>query len=83
MLFRSDEPIEQYDIILANINRNILIRDIPKYVAFMKPAPSQLVVSGFYQQDIEDIENVAKEAGLMKVQTDSKNNWAAVVFERI
>ncbi len=78
-----DEPADQYDIVLANINRNILMRDIPKYVAFMKPTPSQLVVSGFYQQDIEDIENVAKEVGLVKVQTENKNNWAAVVFERI
>lgn len=78
-----DEPVEQYDIILANINRNILMRDIPKYVDFMKPAPSQLVVSGFYQHDIEDIENVAEEVGLVKVQTENKNNWAAVVFERI
>ncbi|MEA5457798.1 50S ribosomal protein L11 methyltransferase [Arcicella sp. LKC2W] len=78
-----DEPAEQYDIILANINRNILMRDIPKYVEFMKPAPAQLVVSGFYQHDIEDIENVAKEVGLRKVQTENKNNWAAVVFERV
>ena len=78
-----DEPADQYDIVLANINRNILMRDIPKYVAFMKSAPSQLVVSGFYIHDIEDIENVAKEAGLVKIQTENKNNWAAVVFERI
>lgn len=78
-----DEPAEQYDIILANINRNILMRDIPKYVEFMKPAPAQLVVSGFYQHDIEDIENVAKEVGLRKIQTENKNNWAAVVFERV
>jgi len=78
-----DEPAEQYDIILANINRNILMRDIPKYVEFMKPAPAQLVVSGFYQHDIEDIENVAKAVGLKKIQTENKNNWAAVVFERV
>ena len=78
-----DEPAEQYDIILANINRNILMRDIPKYVEFMKPAPAKLVVSGFYQHDIEDIENVAKEVGLRKIQTENKNNWAAVVFERV
>lgn len=78
-----DEPAEQYDIILANINRNILMRDIPKYVEFMKPAPAQLVVSGFYQHDIEDIENVAKEVGLRIIQTENKNNWAAVVFERV
>ncbi|MEA5259601.1 50S ribosomal protein L11 methyltransferase [Arcicella aquatica] len=77
-----DEPADQYDIILANINRNILMRDIPKYVAFMKPAPSKLIVSGFYQHDIEDIESVAKEAGLVKTHTENKNNWAAVIFER-
>jgi ribosomal protein L11 methyltransferase len=78
-----DEPDEQYDIVLANINRNILMRDIPKYVEFMNPAPSQLIVSGFYQHDIEDIENVAKKVGLVKMKTENKNNWAAVVFERI
>jgi ribosomal protein L11 methyltransferase len=77
-----DEPAEQYDIVLANINRNILMRDIPKYIEFMKPAPSQLIVSGFYEHDIEDIENVAKGVGLVKTKSDSKNNWAAVVFER-
>lgn len=78
-----DEPADQYDIVLANINRNILIRDIPKYIEFMKPAPSQLVVSGFYQHDIEDIESVAKKCGLAKVNVREKNNWAAIVFERI
>lgn len=77
-----DEPADQYDIILANINRNILIRDIPKYVEFMKAAPSILIVSGFYQHDIEDIESVANESGLTKTHTENKNNWAAVIFER-
>lgn len=77
-----DEPADQYDIILANINRNILMRDIPKYVEFMKAAPSKLIVSGFYQHDIEDIEKVANESGLIKTHTENKNNWAAVIFER-
>ncbi|MET3125422.1 ribosomal protein L11 methyltransferase [Arcicella rosea] len=77
-----DEPADQYDIILANINRNILMRDIPKYVEFMKAAPSKLIVSGFYQHDIEDIEKVANESGLTKIHTENKNNWAAVIFER-
>ena len=78
-----DEPAEKYDIILANINRNILMRDIPKYVEFMKPAPSTLVVSGFYIHDIEDIQEVAKSVGLVKTKMEEKNNWAAVVFERV
>ncbi len=77
-----DEPADQYDIILANINRNILMRDIPKYIEFMKAAPSKLIVSGFYQHDIEDIEKVANESGLTKTHTENKNNWAAVIFER-
>lgn len=77
-----DEPADQYDIILANINRNILMRDIPKYVEFMKATPSKLIVSGFYQHDIEDIEKVANESGLVKTHTENKNNWAAVIFER-
>lgn len=77
-----DEPADQYDIILANINRNILMRDIPKYVEFMKAPPSKLIVSGFYQHDIEDIEKVANESGLVKTHTENKNNWAAVIFER-
>jgi len=78
-----DEPAEKYDIVLANINRNILMRDIPKYVEFMKPAPSKLVVSGFYEHDIEDIENVAKSVGLVKITTEQKNNWTAVIFVRV
>jgi ribosomal protein L11 methyltransferase len=78
-----DEPQEQYDIILANINRNILMRDIPQYVQFMKTAPAHLIVSGFYEHDIGDIENVAKSVGLVKTISERKNNWAAVVFERV
>lgn len=76
-----DEPADLYDIVLANINRNILMRDIPKYVTFMLPK-AYLVVSGFYEHDIADIEQVANEAGLKKTFFDTKNNWASVVFER-
>lgn len=77
-----DEPAIQYDIILANINRNILIRDIPQYINFMKPTDSQLIVSGFYQKDIADIEKVANAVGLNKVKSVHKNDWAAIIFER-
>jgi ribosomal protein L11 methyltransferase len=76
-----DEPTAKYDIVLANINRNILLRDIPKYVEFMADKCT-LVVSGFYENDIEDIEEVANENGLTKTSVKTKNNWAAVVFER-
>lgn len=76
-----DEPAEQYDVVLANINRNILMRDIPQYINFMKPNASVLAVSGFYEHDIADIETVANEVGLVKIGGTSKNNWASVIFE--
>jgi ribosomal protein L11 methyltransferase len=76
-----DEPMAKYEIVLANINRNILLRDIPAYTQFMTEK-AILVVSGFYEHDIEDIEEVANEAGLVKVATKTKNQWASVVFER-
>jgi ribosomal protein L11 methyltransferase len=77
-----DEPKVKYDIVLANINRNILLRDIPTYTQFME-AKCTLVVSGFYEQDVADIEAVAKENGLVKTAMKTKNNWAAVVFSKI
>lgn len=76
-----DQPTAKYDILLANINRNILIDQIPLYVDFMAEK-SVIVVSGFYEKDIADIENVAAANGLQKAATLTKNNWASVVFER-
>lgn len=76
-----NEPHDTYDIVLANINRNILIREIPIYATFMAPE-SSLLVSGFYEHDIADIEAVATQAGLKKQKQISKNNWAAVVFSK-
>jgi ribosomal protein L11 methyltransferase len=76
-----DEPQESYDIILANINRNILIREIPIYANFMA-SDAVLLVSGFYEHDVADIEEVAKLSGLKKLKQISKNQWAAVVFSK-
>ena len=75
-----DEPQDTYEIVLANINRNILISQIPAYVSFMAP-DAELIVSGFYEKDITDIEKVAESVGLKKMLQLSKNNWAAVVFK--
>lgn len=70
---------EVYDIVLANINRNILLDEIPKYAKF---SSDYLVVSGFYEHDIADIEAMAVSQGFKKVKQISKNNWAAVVFRK-
>lgn len=75
----SSQKPEVYDIVLANINRNILLEEIPVYAAFTR---DYLLVSGFYEQDIPDIQAVAEAAGFKKVKQISKNNWAAVVFRK-
>ena len=75
-----DEPKDMYDIVLANINRNILISQIPAYVTFLRKG-GELIVSGFYEKDIADIQAVAESVGLKKVAHLSKNDWAAVVFK--
>lgn len=75
-----NEPQEKYEIVLANINRNILLQQIPAYSTFMTNGAS-LVISGFYEADIVDIQAVAESVGLKKVAQLSKNQWASVVFK--
>ncbi|MGA0560459.1 50S ribosomal protein L11 methyltransferase [Larkinella sp. VNQ87] len=74
-------PEERFDIVLANINRNVLLADIPAYVRRMKPEAT-LLVSGFYQQDAVDIEEKAQAEGLTKTGQLSRNNWVSLRFTR-
>jgi len=68
--------------ILANINRNILLVEIPKYVQHLASG-GWLVTSGFYETDQADIERCAEENGLKKVRSNTRNQWATVVFEKM
>ncbi len=68
-----------FDIVLANINRNILLDEIGSYARFCN---DYLLISGFYVQDIDDIQEEAERNGFKKIKQISKNNWAAVVFRK-
>ncbi len=70
----------KYDILLANINRNILLRDINQYVNFLKPT-GYIIISGFYVSDKDDIEQKFSDFGLKKVAEKKQNNWASLRFE--
>ncbi|GLU56340.1 50S ribosomal protein L11 methyltransferase [Dyadobacter frigoris] len=72
---------KQFGGILANINRNILLEEIPKYVKHLLPG-GWLVTSGFYEMDQSDIEKCAAETGLKKLRSNTRNQWATVVFEK-
>jgi len=68
-----------FDVILANINRNILLEDMHKYAACMKPG-SELYMSGFYREDIPAIDEEAKKHGLKQLTVNEKNRWVAVRY---
>jgi ribosomal protein L11 methyltransferase len=76
----NDCPAGIYDIVLANINRNILLAEIPTYITFLKPGGT-LIVSGFYEFDAADIVQKATECGLKKISQETLNNWASIRFE--
>lgn len=69
-----------FDVVIANINRNILLNDMKHYVACMRPG-SVLYMSGFYVEDISLIREEAERNGLRFTHHREKNRWAAVRFE--
>ncbi len=68
-----------FDVIIANINRNILLADMPAYAACMHPG-SELYMSGFYEEDIPIIREKAESLGMEWLHQCGKNRWAAVKF---
>ncbi|MCM1319744.1 MAG: 50S ribosomal protein L11 methyltransferase [Muribaculaceae bacterium] len=72
-------PDMHADILLANINRNIILADMREYAAALKPGGT-MILSGFYTQDVPLLEESAKLHGLKKVDQKSRDNWCAVRF---
>ena len=70
-----------FDIVVANINRNILLNDMATFVSKMAPH-STLLLSGFYEQDIPLLEEKAAALGLNKTAQKLDGNWAGLRFER-
>ncbi len=72
---------ESFDLILANINKNILLRDIPDYIRVLKPGGT-LILSGFYEADLPDLVRAVGTFGLELSKKRSKNRWVASSFTR-
>lgn len=70
-----------FDIVIANINRNILLNDMKQYVRCMHPG-SELYMSGFYVDDIPVIQAEAERNGLQFFHQREKNRWAAVKLKK-
>lgn len=70
---------DRYDVILANINRNTLVMDMPLYVNGLRKN-GILVVSGFYKSDVESINRVALDNSLEVSEIQLKGEWASVGY---
>lgn len=69
----------KYDVILANINRNILVADMAAYAQNLRKNGT-LFVSGFYVDDLPIISEKGAESGLQLVKNLEKNRWVAVKY---
>lgn len=74
-------PFKTYDIILANINKNVLLEEISVYYTFLKTG-GKLVMSGFFENDVTDIDLKAKELNFLLEKINVKNNWASVIYSK-
>lgn len=70
---------KKYDVIIANINRNILLNDMQQYVDCLNPNGT-LFLSGFYEEDIPVIDASCTEKGLTYVKKHQRNNWVALKY---
>ncbi len=70
-----------FDIVLANINRNILLNDMEAYVSTMTP-DAYIIMSGFYLDDLAMIQAKAESLGLRYIDHRTDNDWTAVRFQK-
>jgi len=70
----------KFEIILANINKNILLAEMQTYASFMQSG-SQLLLSGFYVHDIEDLKAEASKYNLIEVAHDVRESWACLLLQ--
>lgn len=75
------EDATVYDVLIANINRNILLDEMEEYSKRLVSG-GYLLLSGFYTQDIPSIEKKAGLFGIQKVNTLVKNNWVSLLMKK-
>ena len=78
---REVNPVGPFDIVLANINKNVLLDEMGIYASLLTPG-GHLLLSGFYTEDIEDLLEVASPLGLSLLEKSTKDNWAALILQK-
>lgn len=76
-----NEPLKKYDVLLANINRNILLAEMQEYSKRIVD-DGMLLLSGFYAEDVPMIIGSAIENGLIYMNQTEKNRWTCIKFKK-
>lgn len=71
-----------FDVVLANINKNVLLEELPDYAKLMSDK-AHLFLSGFYKNDVEDILELTRELGFEKMSVSSKRDWTAILLKKV
>ena len=71
---------EEFDVVIANINRNILLNDMTAFRSHLKTG-GRLILSGFYETDVPMLEQAAKNNGLTIIDVVTDEEWACAMFE--
>lgn len=74
-----NELKEKFDVVTANINRNILLADLPMFCSAMNDK-ARLIVSGFYEEDAIVIKQHAEALGLTLANARHENGWVCLEF---
>jgi ribosomal protein L11 methyltransferase len=72
---------DDFDIILANINKNVLLQEIAQYSAYLKPS-GLLLLSGFFEEDVKDLLVEAIKYKLREIKRDTRENWASLLLQK-
>jgi len=72
---------ETYEIIFANIHKNVIISDLPKYESVLQSG-GKLFLSGFYTHDMPDVKAKAESLGLIDTGFQEKNSWVVYSFKK-
>jgi ribosomal protein L11 methyltransferase len=72
---------DDFDIILANINKNILLQEMHQYAAYLKPG-GLLLLSGFYEKDIPDLLQSASPYNLQRVTSHERESWVSLLLKK-
>jgi ribosomal protein L11 methyltransferase len=72
----------KFDVLLANINKNVLLAEMNSYASYLSPG-GQLLLSGFYTKDVEDLKLEASKYGLSTISNDERETWAALLLIKL